>query len=127
MPADPVSQDSWAPVPVVSSSTHDESSTALDQINQPSMLDTTPEAVADGAAHEATRSRPLPTTDAAQTDSQPAPVHVNANNPPGTESQVISVNQDRQRSEHARRRLWFNMMHRDMIDSLSPYDRAAIN
>lgn len=72
------------------------------------MLDTAPEAVADGAAHEATRSRPpgpLPTTDAAQTDSQPAPVHVNTNNPPGTESQVISGNQDRQRSEDARRRL----------------------
>ncbi|KAJ4193594.1 hypothetical protein NW755_003588 [Fusarium falciforme] len=72
--------------------THDEPTTALDEISQPGMNDAADEEAVSSAAHDSLASRslrlPQTSTDAAQTDSQAASVPANTSNSSGTESRV---------------------------------------
>ncbi|KAJ4205290.1 hypothetical protein NW767_004084 [Fusarium falciforme] len=93
MSPEAASQDPRPAMPAASpSATHDEPTTALDEISQPGMTDAADEEAVSSAAHDSLASRslrlPQTSTGAAQTDSQSASVPANTSNSSGTESRV---------------------------------------
>ncbi|KAM6515706.1 hypothetical protein FALCPG4_013921 [Fusarium falciforme] len=120
------------------SATHDEPTTALDEISQPGMTDAADEEAVSSVTHEALASQslrlPQTSTDAAQTDSQSASVPANTSNSSGTESRVtreiqrfdsgiFSVEACRLLQELTCSAVCARTLRGH---SLSPYDRAAI-